>query len=172
MGRPDPGTILWLDIIGQYATQEGGQVLTVGGITYFVTSPMGIIEVLADPIRAFVYLGILVGFCAFFALIWLEVGGLGPATVARQLVGSGMQIPGHRRSQRTIELILKRYIPTVTILGGIIIALIAGLSNFLGVFGSGIGILLAVGIVYQYYEILMRERAAEMYPALKRVLGE
>ncbi|MEM2336658.1 MAG: preprotein translocase subunit SecY, partial [Candidatus Bathyarchaeia archaeon] len=65
-----------------------------------------------------------------------------------------------------------RYIPTVTILGGIIVGLIAGLSDFFGVFGSGIGILLSVGIIYQYYEILVRERAAEVYPAFRRIFGE
>ena len=58
----------------------------------------------------------------------------------------------------------------VTILGGIIVALLAGLADFVGVFGSGTGILLAVGIVYQYYELLMRERAAEMYPAFRRII--
>ena len=83
-----------------------------------------------------------------------------------------MQIPGYRRSGRPIEAILKRYIPVVTVLGGIVVGLLAGFSDFLGVFGSGTGILLAVGIIYQYYELLMRERAAEMFPAFRRILGE
>jgi preprotein translocase subunit SecY len=58
------------------------------------------------------------------------------------------------------------------VLGGIIVGLTAGLSDFVGVFGSGTGILLSVGIIYQYYELLMRERAAEMYPAFRRIIGE
>jgi len=123
-------------------------------------------------LRAAVYLGILVLFCALFSIIWLEVGGLGPAKVAKQLMDSGMQIPGYRRSEKPIEAILKRYIPVVTVLGGIIVALVAGTSDFMGVFGTGTGILLSVGIVYQYYELLMRERAAEMYPAFRRIFGE
>ncbi len=127
---------------------------------------------MADPLRAAGYLGILVAFCAVFSLVWLEVGGLGPGKVARQLMDSGMQIPGYRRSGKPIELILKRYIPVVTILGGIVVALIAGISDFLGAFGSGTGILLTVGIIYQYYELLMRERAAEMFPAFRRILGD
>jgi preprotein translocase subunit SecY len=85
---------------------------------------------------------------------------------------SGMQIPGYRRSEKPIELILKRYIPVVTVLGGIIVGLVAALSDFLGAFGTGTGILLSVGIIYQYYELLMRERAAEMFPAFRRILGE
>jgi len=168
-GRPPPGQNILLDIIGQY-NQTDNQPL--GGLAYYVTPPHNVQSVAAEPIRAAVYLAILVTFCAVFSLIWLEVGGLGPEKVARQLMDSGMQIPGYRRSGRPIESILKRYIPVVTILGGIIVGLVAGISDFLGVFGSGTGILLAVGIIYQYYELLMRERAAEMFPAFRRILGE
>jgi len=97
---------------------------------------------------------------------------LGPRTVAKQLIDSGMQIPGFRRSKKPIESLLNRYIPTVAILGGLTVGLIASVANFLGVFGTGMGILLAVGIIYQYYQLLMQERIADMYPALRRFLGE
>jgi preprotein translocase SecY subunit len=168
-GRPAPGQNILLDIFGQYNATNNQPL---GGLAYYLTPPNNVQSVAAEPIRAAVYLTILVAFCAVFSLIWLEVGGLGPEKVARQLMDSGMQIPGYRRSGRPIESILKRYIPVVTILGGIIVGLVAGLSDFLGVFGSGTGILLAVGIIYQYYELLMRERAAEMFPAFRRILGE
>ncbi|MCW3976836.1 MAG: preprotein translocase subunit SecY, partial [Candidatus Bathyarchaeota archaeon] len=97
--------------------------------------------------------------------------GLGPSTVAKQLVDSGMQIPGFRRSGKPIETVLKRYIPTVTVLGGAIVGLIAAVADFFGVFGTGMGILLSVGILYQYYQTLMQERVSEMYPAIRRFFG-
>jgi preprotein translocase SecY subunit len=168
-GRPAPGQNFLLDLIGQYNATNNQPV---GGLAYFVTPPNNLTSVAAEPIRASIYLAILVVFCAVFSLIWLEVGGLGPDKVAKQLMDSGMQIPGYRRSGRPIQAILKRYIPVVTILGGIIVGLIAGIADFLGVFGTGTGILLSVGIIYQYYELLMRERAAEMFPAFRRILGE
>jgi preprotein translocase subunit SecY len=173
-GQPSPGTNFWLDLLGQYQwVTEGGErsLKTVGGLAYFVTSPGNLSNVIAEPVRATVYLAILIAFCVIFSLTWLEVGGLGPSTVAKQLVDAGMQIPGYRRSGKAVEQILKRYIPAVTVLGGIIVGLVAGLSDFFGVFGSGIGILLSVGIIYQYYEILVRERAAEMYPAFRKLFG-
>ncbi len=43
-------------------------------------------NVAMDPLRAAAYFGILVAFCAVFSLIWLEVGGLGPGKVAKQLM--------------------------------------------------------------------------------------
>lgn len=172
-GRPLPGTNLLTDILGSYTVNSDTHAtIAHGGLSYYVTSPQTLQGVYADPVRAMAYLGILIGFCAVFSLIWLEVGGLGPGKVAQQLMDSGMEIPGYRRSGKPIELILKRYIPVVTVLGGVIVGLIAGLSDWLGAFGSGTGILLSVGIIYQYYELLMRERAAEMFPAFRRILGE
>ncbi|HKZ88021.1 MAG TPA: preprotein translocase subunit SecY [Candidatus Bathyarchaeia archaeon] len=178
-GQPLPGTNLFIDILGSYKVVTSGtgdqaqtSIQPAGGLAYFTTAPRNLQNVFGDPVHALIYLGILIAFCAVFSLIWLEVGGLGPSTVAKQLMDSGMQIPGYRRSGRPIEAMLKRYIPVVTVLGGIIVALVAGIADFLGVFGSGTGILLSVGIIYQYYELLMRERAAEMYPAFRRILGE
>jgi preprotein translocase subunit SecY len=138
---------------------------------YYVISPRSLGDVIADPWRALGYTGILVSFSIIFSLTWLEVGGLGPSTVAKQLVDSGMQIPGFRRSEKPIEQVLKRYIPTVTILGGAIVGLIASVADFFGVFGTGMGVLLSVGILYQYYQILVQERVSEMYPALRRFFG-
>ena len=164
-------TNFWFNLLGQYRV-EGGQPQPVGGLVYYVISPRNISDVASDPTKALVFAGIMVAFCVVFSLTWLEVGGLGPRTVAKQLVDAGMQIPGFRRSGKSIELILKRYIPVVTILGGVIVGLIAAVADFFGVFGTGMGILLSVGILYQYYQLLMQERVAEMYPAFRRILGE
>ncbi len=157
-------------LIGTYTVTDGTPQLT-GGLAYYVTAPNGIAGLIADPLRAAVYALIMVAFAVIFSLTWLEVGGLGASTVAKQLVDSGMQIPGFRRSGKSIEMILQRYIPVVTVLGGAIIGLIAAVAGFFGVFGTGTGILLAVGILYQYYQLLVQEQVAEMYPALGKVLG-
>lgn len=173
-GQPQPGNPdhFWLNLIGEFkADRESGQITPVGGLASLVTAPRDIGSVIANPLRAIGFAGIMIAFCIVFSLTWLEVGGLGPSTVAKQLVDSGMQIPGFRRSGKPIEMLLKRYIPTVTILGGFIVGLIAAVSDFFGVFGSGMGVLLSVGILYQYYQLLMQERVAEMYPALRSFFG-
>jgi len=162
----------WLNLLGKYtpATSTSGPVPS-GGLVYYVISPRNLTEVGVDPLRAIAYTGILVSFSIIFSLTWLEVGGLGPSAVAKQLVDSGMQIPGFRRSEKPVEQVLKRYIPTITILGGAIVGLVASVADFFGVFGSGMGVLLSVGILYQYYQILVQERVSEMYPALRRFFG-
>jgi preprotein translocase SecY subunit len=160
-----------IGILGTY-TQQNSTLVPTGGLAYYVTAPTrGFVEVMQDPYRYLIYAVVLVVFCIIFSVIWLEVGGLDPRSVAKQLVDSGMQIPGFRRSERPIETLLKKYIPAVTVLGGFIVGLLAAMADFFGAFGTGTGILLSVGIVYQYYQQLMQERAEEMYPGLRRFLG-
>jgi len=165
---------VWLNLLGQFNATDQGRPEPIGGIAYYVVAPRGFANVVGSPeslLRSLIYVCILIVFCVLFSLTWLEVGGLDPRTVARQLVDSGMQIPGFRRSEKPVELILKRYIPTVTVLGGFIVGLLAAIADFLEAFGTGTGILLTVGIIYQYYQELIRERVMEMYPSIQRLLG-
>ena len=161
----------WLNLLGKFVIQ-GQQYQPSGGLVYYVVPPRSIALVAHDPIRALVYTILLIIGCVFFAVTWVEVGGMDSAAVARQLLDSGMQIEGFRRSEIPIRQMLERYIPTVTIIRAILIGLIAGSADFLGAFGSGTGILLTVGIIEQYYQILVQERITELYPAARGILGE
>ena len=67
---------------------------------------------------------------------------------------------GHHDSNLQKEL--NRYIPTATAFGGICIGALIVLADFMGVIGSGTGILLAVTIIYQYYQTFEKERASEL----------
>jgi len=161
----------WLNLIGKFVIQ-GQQYQPSGGLVYYVVPPRSLALAAADPMRAVVYTILLIIGCVFFAVTWVEVGGMDSAAVARQLLDSGMQIEGFRRSEIPIKQMLERYIPTVTILGALLIGLIAATADFLGAFGSGTGILLTVGIIEQYYQILVQERITELYPAARGFLGE
>ena len=165
------GTNFWLNILGTFELQ-GQQYQPKGGLVYYVISPQSLATVAEDPLRAVIYLLLLMLACVFFATTWVQVGGMDSRTVAKQLLDAGMQVEGFRRSYTPIQQLLQRYIPTVTILGGIIVAAISAGADFLGAFGSGMGILLMVGIIEQYYQILARERIQEMYPALGALLGK
>jgi preprotein translocase subunit SecY len=70
-----------------------------------------------------------------------------------------------------VETLLNKYIPSVTIAGGIIIGLVASISDVLTVFGSGIGILLMVDILVNYYNLLVREQVDVHMPKLAGLLG-
>ncbi len=160
----------WLNLIAQFKTTEEG-TQPVGGIVYYMIPPRTIDAIFQDPLRMVVYVALFTLICVVFAKVWVELGGMDPDTVAEQLVSSGMQIHGWRRSKKAIAVILRKYIPTVTVLGGIIVGLIASIADWLGCFGSGMGILLMVDIFYQYYQLLLQERALEAYPSLAKLLG-
>ena len=164
-------TNFWFNLLGTF-TVQGQQYQPSGGLVYYVVPPRSLSLAIADPLRAVVYAALLIAGCVFFAVTWVEVGGMDAKTVAKQLLDSGMQIEGFRRSEVPIRQVLQRYIPTVTILGGILIGLIAATADFLGAFGSGTGILLTVGIIEQYYQIFVQERITELYPAARGFLGE
>lgn len=158
----------FLNMFGMYnsTTQR-----PIGGLAYYVTSPGSLGGVAADPIKALIYLFIVIVFCVLFSITWLEIGGLGADQMADQLISSGMQVPGFRRSRKPLERLLNRYIPTITILGGIIVGSLAAFSEFFGVFGSGMGALLAVSILYQYYQTMVQEQIDELYPFLRGAFG-
>lgn len=56
------------------------------------------------------------------------------------------------------DIIYSQYIPTAAAFGGMCIGMLTVMADFLGAIGSGTGILLAVTIVYQYFEIVYKEK--------------
>jgi len=162
-------TNAWMNWFVMY---NSNSTLEPGCALYYLQAPNSISTTLKDPLHAVVYVLILVGFSVVFAKLWVEVAGMSAKAQADQLVNAGMQIPGFRRSPAIIEQILNRYIPALTLISGILIGLLAGIADMLGAIGTGIGILLSVGIIYQYYQILAKEQLAEQYPGLGRFLGQ
>ena len=161
----------YLNMFGMYNYTSQGNTYPIGGLSYYTASPQNLGGVMADPFRAAVYLIVVVTFCVLFSVTWLEIGGLGADQMADQLLDSGMQVAGFRRSRKPLEKLLNRYIPTITIIGGLIVGLLASLSDFFGVFGSGMGALLAVSILYQYYQTMVQEQVEDLYPFLRGAFG-
>jgi preprotein translocase subunit SecY len=108
-----------------------------------------------------------------FALFWIETTGMGAKSVAAKIEGSGMQIPGFRRSTGSIERVMQRYIPRVTIIGGAFIGFLTFVASLLGTVGGvgGTGLLLTVSIMYRLYEDLASQQLMEMHPMLRGFLG-
>ncbi len=144
----------------------------VGGLAFYLSPPRGLVYTIAQPVRAFVYAVGVLGLAILFGLMWVEIAGLSPSAQAEQLIKSGMEIPGVRRNPKILERMLAKYITPLTILSSIIAAIIAITADLLGAYGTGMGILLAIGIVQQYYMMIAYERTLEAYPLLKRLIGE
>jgi len=170
------GYDFWLDLIGTFNYQStgegtGGYLVPSSGLIYILSPPLGMEALIADPLRAVIYLVIFIFLCISLGKVWVEVSGLSPRDIAQQIIDSGMQVPGFRSSPKIVERILKRYIPTLIILNGIIIALLSFMADSLGALTSGTGLLIAIGIIHQYAETISKEVAAEQYPSMRGFLG-
>ncbi|MCK4383917.1 MAG: preprotein translocase subunit SecY, partial [Candidatus Lokiarchaeota archaeon] len=170
------GSNWFLDLIGTFKTgtsgvATGSYLVPTGGLLYYLTPPQGLEELIADPIRSIIYLVFFIFLCVMLGRVWVDVSGLAPKDIAQQIIDSGMQIPGFRSSDKIIERILKRYIPTLIILNGFIIAIMSFFADSLGALTSGTGLLIAIGIVHQYSESLAKEMAAMQYPGMRALLG-
>ena len=143
----------------------------IGGLIYYVTPPRGLDVAALDPMRAVGYVLFMIGIVVVFGKLWVELGGLSPKSAAQNLLDADVQIPGFRRSNAPVEALLNKYIPSVTLIGSMILGLLAGVSDVLGVFGSGIGVLLMVDIMINYYTQLVREQVEVVMPRLGAILG-
>jgi protein transport protein SEC61 subunit alpha len=93
--------------------------------------------------------------CALFSKLWIEISGEGPKDIAKRLKNEEMVLTGHRNT--SVVKVLTRYIPIAAACGGIMIGLLTVIADFLGAIGSGTGILLAVNIIYGYFEKFYKE---------------
>uniref|UniRef100_A0A8C1GCQ6 SEC61 translocon alpha 1 subunit n=1 Tax=Cyprinus carpio TaxID=7962 RepID=A0A8C1GCQ6_CYPCA len=142
----------------QDATSGGpARAYPVGGLCYYLSPPESFGSVLEDPVHAVIYIVFMLGSCAFFSKTWIEVSGSSAKDVAKQLKEQQMVMRGHRETSMVHEL--NRYIPTAAAFGGLCIGGLSVMADFLGAIGSGTGILLAVTIIYQYFEIFVKEQS-------------
>ena len=90
---------------------------------------------------------------------------------AKQMMASGLQIPGFRKDERVLERLLNRYIWPLTVMGGITVGFMAAIADLTGSLSRGTGILLAVMIVYKLYEEIAQQHMMDMNPMLRKFIG-
>ncbi|KAF2070448.1 hypothetical protein CYY_008228 [Polysphondylium violaceum] len=154
--RRFPENIL-IHLLGSWRNSEyGSHMIPVGGLTYYISAPPSLSAIVADPIHAIIYIVFMLGSCALFSKVWIEVSGSSARDVAKQLKDQQMTMKGHRDKSLVKEL--NRYIPTAAAFGGLCIGALTVIADFMGAIGSGTGILLAVTIIYQYFETFVKEQ--------------
>ncbi len=110
-------------------------------------------------------------FSAVFSVFWVKTAGMDASSQAKNIMSSGLQIPGFRKDQRILESILSRYIMPLTVMGGLAVGALAAVANSFGALTSGTAILLAVMISYQFYQNIAQQHAVDMHPAMRKFIG-
>ncbi|KAL7470615.1 hypothetical protein ACHAXS_010866 [Conticribra weissflogii] len=145
-------------LFGEWSTTESGPLshsVPVGGLAYYVSPPVSLLDMFYDPFHAIFYLFFTLTACAIFGRTWTEVSGTSVRDVARQMRERQVVMKGHRDT--ATAKVLSRYIPIAAALGGICIGLLTVVADYMGAIGSGTGILLCVTIIHDFYEALMKE---------------
>lgn len=134
----------------------------------FVTGMFVGLPSLMDAFRSIVYLTFMVVGATVFSIFWVSTSGMDARSVAEQIEGMGMQIPGFRRDPRIVEQVLNRYIPMLAIISGAFVGVLASLADFTAALGTGTGILLTVMIIHNFYEQISMRYVEDMHPAVRR----
>ena len=117
-----------------------------------------------------VYLLIMISGAVMFSVFWVQTAGMDARSQAKQIMSSGLQIPGFRRDERVLERLLNRYIWPLTIMGAILVGFLAGIADLTGALAQGTGILLTVMIVYKLYEEIAKQHLMDMHPMMRKMM--
>lgn len=126
---------------------------------------------MSDIAHSGAYILFLIGGCVLFSWFWVQTSGMDAKSQAKQIMSSGLQIPGFRKDERVLERLLDRYIGPLTVMGAIAVGLLAGIADLSGALTSGTGLLLTVMIVYRLYEDIARQHMMDMNPVLRKFMG-
>ncbi len=119
---------------------------------------------------ALIYTVVMVGGAVLFSYFWVKTSGMDAESQAKQIMASGLQIPGFRRDPRIMERLLERYIGPLTILGGATIGVLAAFADILGALTHGTSLLLTIMIVYKLYEEIAKQHLYDMHPMMRKFM--
>ena len=90
---------------------------------------------------------------------WTQFSKQNSEHVVAKLKEDGYTVPGFTKDEKLVKF-FDNYIPVAATFGGLCIGALSVGADFINAIGSGTGILLAVTIIYQYFEIFVKEQSA------------
>lgn len=160
---------IFINLLGVWEERDysqNGQMFPVGGLAKYITAPNTFQDMVNDPVHALIYTIFVVGTCAMLSRTWIEISKTTARDVARRLIDEGRYLK-QCKTEDEMTRQLNKLIPTAATFGGCCIGLLTLFADFLGAIGSGTGILLAVGMIQQYFEIIKKEGADLDIPFLQ-----
>jgi len=125
---------------------------------------------LVDVGQALLYILIMVVGCVVFSIFWVQTSGMDAKSQAKNIMSSGLQIPGFRKDPRIMQRLLKRYISPLTVMGGAAIGFLSALADVSGALTQGTALLLTVMIIYKLYEEIAKQHMYDMHPMMRKFM--
>jgi len=123
-----------------------------------------------DLIQTVIYISFMMAGCVLFSIFWVQTSGMDPRSQAKQIMSSGLQVPGFRKDIRILERLLARYIQPLTVMGGLAIGFLAAIADVSGSLVGGTSLLLAVMIIYKLYEDIAKQHMMDMNPMMRKFM--
>lgn len=182
---------LWARLVQNWAVSSGGAIVNFISVYIFgqegtAQAGYGMLQWVNAPdlLRAFitgsvnmpiitkslVYILVMVVGAVIFSVFWVQTSGMDARTMAKQMMSSGLQLPGFRRDERILERVLNRYIWPLTVMGAITVGFLAAFADLSGALSSGTGLLLTVMIVYKMYEEIAKQHMMDMNPLMRKFM--
>ena len=172
---------LWATLLENWGHPILGTVAGSGsGFIKWITIPGGQAGLVGEILKSNVswteigqtggyFIFMMVG-CVVFSWFWMQTAGMDARSQAKQIMSSGLQIPGFRKDPRVLERLLDRYIGPLTIMGGIAIGILAATADIAGALANGTGILLTVMIIFNLYEEIAKQHMMDMNPMMRKFI--
>lgn len=125
---------------------------------------------LGQLLQACFYLFFMILGSVVFSLFWVRTANMDAPSVAKQIQQANMLRRGFRQDPRMIERLLNRYIPSLTVMGGAFVGVLAAFADLTNSLGGGTGLLLTVMIIYNLYEEIHTQHMMDMFPSLRRFM--
>lgn len=150
------GSFILVRMLGKWKEHSiGGQSYPVGGLVYYISPPDSLVNMIHDPLHAVTYILFILVTCAVFSRTWIEVSGSSAREVSKGL--KDQDVTAYGGTDKLLYKKLNKYIPIAAVFGGVCIGLLSLMADFLGAIGSGTGILLTCGIIYEFYDSFTKE---------------
>jgi preprotein translocase subunit SecY len=162
---PATGFVSWL---------EGPQIvraILTGTFSFFPVG-RGLLYALnnSSVLHALIYILFMMAGSILFSVFWVQTSGMDARSVAKQIMASGLSIPGFRKDERILETILQRYIGPLTVMGALSVGFLAATADLTGALSRGTGILLSVMIIYRMYEDIAKQHMMDMHPMMRKFM--
>ncbi len=170
---------LWAKLLSSHGIYWFGKFqgnMPISGLVYWSSIPSPVSDLIKGAFtlnvlwHTLAYFVIMTLGSLLFSVLWVATSGIDAKSQAKQIISSGLKIPGFRKDIRILERVLNRYIMPLAVMGGIAVGILAAIADTSGALSRGTGILLAVMILYQMYEQIAREHMMEMTPALRKFI--
>jgi len=149
-------------------------------VAQWVTAPQLVSQIVAQQsfaiglfpyVQSLIYLLIMMGGACLFSWFWMQTSGMDSSGQAKQIMASGLHIPGFRKDPRIIVHVLNRYVVPLTVMGGLTIGFLAAIADISGALTTGTGLLLAVMIVFKIYEDIAKQHLTDLDPSMRKFMG-